>query len=298
MVRYLSAIGMSDYISKKKLDAYIRKCIASPETEADYYSDDSGNDTCIELLAEMDTFGFVLRGRQSGTSVSVFSALPVVRTFRNSMRITSWDVENLKENQPVLCGEDVQFGTPIEVIVTNRHALLTHYLDAPPVIRVNLCGLSTCGQILLNILRTSEDEEAYEEEENWRREMARRARMGDRSAEHSLNEDAAAMEQDVFIRLQSEDVYTILEGLFIPADDSTLGLYMVLGTILRIHKVMNPFTEEWVYEFELNVMGTPYNIYINPKDLEGTPSVGMRFQGTVIMLGEVLWDEQEQGLDS
>ena len=106
------------------------------------------------------------------------------------------------------------------------------------------------------------------------------------------------MEQDVFIRLQSEDVYTILEGLFIPADDSTLGLYMVLGTILRIHKVMNPFTEEWVYEFELNVMGTPYNIYINPKDLEGTPSVGMRFQGTVIMLGEVLWDEQEQGLDS
>lgn len=29
MVRYLSAIGMSDYISKKKLDAYIRKCIAS-----------------------------------------------------------------------------------------------------------------------------------------------------------------------------------------------------------------------------------------------------------------------------
>ena len=60
MVRYLSAIGMSDYISKKKLDAYIRKCIASPETEADYYSDDSGNDTCIELLAEMDTFGLSL----------------------------------------------------------------------------------------------------------------------------------------------------------------------------------------------------------------------------------------------
>lgn len=298
MVRYLSAIGMSDYISKKKLDAYIRQCIMSPETKADYYADENAEDQCIEMLVEMDTFGFLLRGRQSGTSVSIFSALPVVRSFRNSMRITSWDVEDLSGNRPVLCGEDLQFGTPIELVVTNRHALLTHYLEAPPTISVNLCGLSVSGQILLNILRTPEDEEAYEEEENWRKEMARRARSGDKDAEHTLNEDAAAMEKDVCIRLQSEDVYTILEGLFIPADDSTLGLYMVLGTISQIHKVMNPFTEEWVYEFELNVMGTPYNVYINPKDLEGTPSVGMRFQGTVMMLGDIRWNDEEQGWES
>ena len=40
-------------------------------------------------------------------------------------------------------------------------------------------------------------------------------------------------------------------------------------------------------------MGTPYNVYINPLDLEGMPAVGLRFYGTLYLVGEILWDDMQ-----
>lgn len=291
MFRYLSAIGMSEYISKKSLDNLIRNCLVSPEAHTEMYTDEETGEVLFEIDYDMDTFGFVMRGLRHEEALSITHALPAVRTFRNYMQITSWDVEFTEEALPVLCGEDLEFGTPIELVLAHRHEMMKRYLDAPPDLTVGLCGLSTSGQILLNIVRTPEDDAAFQDDENWRREMARRLRRGDRHAEQILAEDAQAMDDDVRIRLQNEDVYTILEGLLSPADDSTLGYFSILGTITAMHKIMNPHTEEWVYEFELNVMGTPFNVYINPKDLEGSPSVGMRFQGSVMLIGDVRWDD-------
>ena len=290
MYRYLSAIGISEYISKKRLDSFVQACLLSTDMDTDIHTDATTGETTVELTRTMDTFGFVLRGAHEGASVALNLVMPIVRTFRNYMRLTNWDVEELEDVRPVLCGDDVQFGTPVEVVLTQRHPLVKRYLDAPPVLNVGLCALSTSGQILLNVVRNAEDEQAYREEEDWRREMANRVRQGDRDAERSLTEDALMIEEDMRERLKTEDVYTILESLIIPADDSTFGLYNILGTITAIHKIMNPLTEEWVYEFELNVMGTPYNVYINPRDLEGQPSVGMRFQGSIMLIGDVMWD--------
>lgn len=101
------------------------------------------------------------------------------------------------------------------------------------------------------------------------------------------------MEEEVCSRLKNEDVFTILEGMLIPGDKFTLGYYRILGTIQKIHKILNPYSEEWVYEFELDVMGTPYNVYINPLDLEGMPAVGLRFYGTLYLVGEILWDDMQ-----
>lgn len=289
MFRYLSAIGMSEYINKKKLRSFITQCLVSPELKTDLYTDPVTHQTSLECYIRMDQFGIVLRGTHSASSTSIDHVLPVVREFRNYMRLTDWNTENSEKSQPILYGCDAKFGTPVEIVLTHWHDALR--LQPSSELKIGLCALSVSGQILLNVLRTEEDEEAYREEEQWRQEITRRIQKGDAEAEALLDEDTQLMEQDVCDRLQTEDVYTILEGLMIPADDSTLAYYNILGTITAIHKILNPYTEEWVYEFELDVMGTPYNIYINPKDLEGIPSVGMRFQGNAMLLGDVIVSE-------
>ncbi|MFQ9801992.1 MAG: DUF3881 family protein [Clostridia bacterium] len=103
--------------------------------------------------------------------------------------------------------------------------------------------------------RSQEDEEAYRSEEEWRRQMLKRAREGDEEALEELKADSLAMEEDILERLEEEDIYSILEGIFLPASEELLGVYTIMGTILESEKVLNPYTEEWVYRLLLNVMG-------------------------------------------
>lgn len=83
-------------------------------------------------------------------------------------------------------------------------------------------ALSTEGKVLLNVERSQEDEEAYRSEEEWRRQMLKRAREGDEEALEELKADSIAMEEDILERLEEEDVYSILEGIFLPASEDLL----------------------------------------------------------------------------
>ena len=293
MLRYLSAIGLSEYISQKKFNEFLHRCTKDPRLHATSLETNNSDELLVEASVEMDTFALVLGGIKIGELIRFTGALPAVRTFRNQMNLNFWSAERLQSDYPVITGDDVHFGSPVEILLGRVHRLLRDQSKLPPTINVGLCGLSASGQILLGIVRTPEDDAAYKEEEEWRRSVARRIQSGDPHAKDLLEGDVSAMEDEVCSRLKNEDVFTILEGMLIPGDKFTLGYYRILGTIQKIHKILNPYSEEWVYEFELDVMGTPYNVYINPLDLEGVPAVGLRFYGTLYLIGEILWDDMQ-----
>ena len=53
-------------------------------------------------------------------------------------------------------------------------------------------------------------QEAYRSEEEWRRQMLKRAREGDEEALEELKADSLAMEEDILERLEEEDIYSCL----------------------------------------------------------------------------------------
>ena len=94
------------------------------------------------------------------------------------------------------------------------------------------------------------------------------------------------MDEEIADRLRREDVYTIFDGFMYPAGREE-NYYTLLGDIQKIDKLFNPYSEEWVYYLELNVLGQELRVLINPTDLFGEPAVGRRFQGKVRLYGRL-----------
>lgn len=288
MIRYLSAIGMSRCITVKAASRLVQHFLQHPQNEPALVRDPSSGDHLVELVWSMDHFGLVLRGRISAPGqVEVHELMPAILDFAEGQRLEDWEVVSTDRRTPVLFAVDPAYDSTIDLII-QRLQRLPSATPRPESIVVGSAALSVSGKILLAVTHTAEDEAAWKEEDALRRSLARRLRQGDRSAERELREEEDALQEDVLDRLDQEDVYTILEGLMDPIDEATPAYYHVLGTIRRIRKILNPFSEEWVYQLSLDVMGSPCIVYINPKDLAGEPAVGRRFLGPCLMVGDIL----------
>ncbi len=294
MFRYLSAIGMSEYIDRKKFASLLPDILNSSHFSMDTFFDPETKEKMVEFYFDMDVFTLIFRGKSEDYHLPIQDILPVVHSQRNHMQIDAWQLDTTNEMLPILIGDNVKTGNTVDLFLSNLIQMKKHVSHAPDILDVCVYGLSISGQILLNIQRSVEDEVVYQEQEEYWDELSRRASAGDKEAELELDEEDKAMELDILRRMQNEDIYSILEGLMVPMDEETYGFFVVLGTIEAIHKILNPYTEEWVYEFELDIIGKSYNIFINPKDLEGYPTVGMRFQGSVMLLGNVDWTSPQK----
>ena len=73
MLRYLSAIGLSEYISQKKFNEFLHRCTKDPRLHATSLETNNSDELLVEASVEMDTFALVLRGIKKGSS----SVLPV-----------------------------------------------------------------------------------------------------------------------------------------------------------------------------------------------------------------------------
>ena len=131
---------------------------------------------------------------------------------------------------------------------------------------ISIYGLSIEGKILLGSFRSDEDQKAIAEEEKWRKDMLERADTGDEDAIRAIEQEERFMDEEIADRLRREDVYTIFDGFMYPAGREE-NYYTLLGDIQKIDKLFNPYSEEWVYYLELNVLGQELRVLINPTDL-------------------------------
>ena len=282
MIRFLSAIGMSQYCEPQKLEELIRTQLADPDCELrTYLRKDSG---CLqfELMKNMGPFGLNIIGLKVNKE-TVTGFFPMVRELRGD-RYRECEIKEERPGCFYMNGLEEVSGEGVKMLLTSGFGLFDHgELRARQEWRYSRYGLSVAGKILLGVERDEEELEAMDEEEMWRRDLLNRALQGDEDAIEEAEDFAESTEEEIRDRLRFEDIYTILDGFFMQR--GSLNQYSMLGEIQYVDKMMNPKTEEWVYRLQVKILGTSLGVYINPKDLVGQPAKGRRFQGEILLQG-------------
>ena len=288
MLRYLSAIGMSKYTGSKAISEWMSAYLRRKEDRAVPFKWPSGERVHLEYVHRMGPFRLVMKAcPEEGGVMRIYSALPSVRPGTIS-HLINWEL-GLEDSHLVAFGEDEDAGGPLGIRMERTGMMMNLPLPQNGErAEVSYSGLSIEGKIILGIERTPEDEKAYEEEENWRKEMLKKLRSGDQEAMREMEMELGEQDQEIMERMRHEDLFSVIEGFFMPIEDVIPGVYHVLGTILDAEKTFNPETEEWVWHLELDVMGSALDVYIHPDDLVGMPLKGCRFLGKAILVGRII----------
>ena len=287
MLRYLSAIGMSRYTGTKAISAWAENYLANHKDRPTPFTWPGSDDTQLEFKHEMGPFRLIMKAfPEPGGVMHIYSAIPGVRPGTFS-KLAGWEL-GLEDTHFVVFGEDEVNGNPLVVRMEETGKMFTQ-----PTPKggeggsLHYSGLSIEGKVILGMLRTEEDEKYYEEEDQWRQDMLNKLRSGDQEAMKAMEEEMAYQDQEIEARMQHEDIFTVLEGFFMPVEDLFTGVYSTLGTILDADKILNPETEEWVWHLQLDVMSAGLDVYIHPDDLVGVPLKGCRFLGKVLLVGSI-----------
>ena len=159
---------------------------------------------------------------------------------------------------------------------------------------VALTGLSNSGKILLGHRQARDEEKILRKnDDSERTALISAARDGDEDAVQSLTMEEIDIYSMLSRRIQTEDLYTIVESSFIPGG-TECNLYRIIGTILFYTKVQNTLTRQYVYQMTIDCNGIPVDIAINAGDLLGDPDVGRRFKGTIWLQGSLRFKGEQQ----
>lgn len=159
------------------------------------------------------------------------------------------------------------------------------YEDGPDR-KIYLSGLAKEGTVLLPVYKTEKDEEEYAKKITRRGRLVRDARDGDESAMETLSEEEMNEYQIVTMRLEEEDVLSIVDNCFLP-----YGLecdqYSIIGTIGSLNRVKNPYSGETVVLMDVEVCNVVISVCINADRLVGEPKPGRRFRGLIWLQGTI-----------
>lgn len=290
MLEYLAAIGLKEYTEENKLQRLISEIVSSPTNK--YITNFKDKDSIkIEYEKKFnEKMSLIVRGNLSEQEELTVNFFMPIALSDKTIDIVEADVE-IKDEEflyYVYC-EDDDTGTQIDFCLQNVMDYLDIEQDENTYIEgAQMMGLSVDGKVILNVDKDDVEKELELEEEQWRKELLKKARQGDMDAQELLEIEAEEMEDIIEERLEEEDLFSILEGFYMPVGVEQ-GLYSVLGTIEKIKTYVNSLTNEKVYNLTLNCIGVNFEVCINKKDLIGKPMKGMRFLGLCWMQGKLLF---------
>jgi len=202
------------------------------------------------------------------------------------------------ENQPLIVFEDIGTGNELVFALQNRidylrdeqkfinHGRSVTYSRELGIVKrlVNYAAFSVYGSIILPVYK--ENDEADGEAGNYE-DISVRMQGVCSCGDLEQTDLDAALDADIAERLMDEDVLSVVEGFFLPMEESETD-YSVLGEIEVVEEVENSLTGEKIISLSLNITGTKMQLFINSLDLMGHPQVGMRFLGTCRLRGGVV----------
>ena len=153
-----------------------------------------------------------------------------------------------------------------------------------------LTALSNHGTILLP-MKKEEHETSRNREEYYKRHdtLVVSAKNGNQEAIESLTIEDMDTYSMIARRIQTEDIYSIVESTFMPYGMES-DQYHILGTIQFCTKVRNFLTQEYLYQMTIECNGMTLGVCINEADLTGQPDVGRRFKGNIWLQGRIRFD--------
>ncbi len=153
-----------------------------------------------------------------------------------------------------------------------------------------LTGLAIEGKILLPMEKHEEDETVRRERNRAQHALFEAAKNGDEDAIETLTESDMNIMSEVSRRIETEDLYSLVESAFMPTGVEC-DMYQVLGEIIGIRVKSNVYTHENVVDLRLKCNEAVFHVCINEADLVGVPAVGRRFKGKIWMQGEMVFAE-------
>ncbi len=151
---------------------------------------------------------------------------------------------------------------------------------------VTLSGLANEGVILLPVMKSKKQEDEWKAEQVNRNKLVDAARGGNAEAIESLTMDDIDIYTEVSVRLQNEDVYTIIDTYFMPYG-AECDKYAILGEIINMSITVNAFTEECIYIFTLDVNGMQFDVSVPFESLIGEPEIGRRLKADIWLQGYI-----------
>ena len=240
-----------------------------------------------------DGIGVLARGTMEIDGKMEIDSCEAFAFCNDDFAVNKYIVE-FSENQPLIVFEDVGTGNELVFALQNRidylrdeqkfinHGRSVTYSRETGIIKrlVNYAAFSIYGSIILPVHKHGEEGESYEDIDVEAESLC--------SCEDALPFDMnAVLDEDIQERLLEEDVLSVVEGFFLPMEDSETD-YSVLGEIEAVDEIVNTLTAETVVRLSLNITGTRMQLLINSLDLMGYPQVGMRFLGTCRLRGGVV----------
>lgn len=145
-------------------------------------------------------------------------------------------------------------------------------------------GLSVSGTILLPVQKRDSGQ-TMKNTVN-RSKLMNAAKNGDPEAIESLTIEDMDLYSMISRRVYKEDIYSIVDTFIMPYGIEC-DQYQVMGNINYYNKVRNKYTNEEIYQINIECNDLKFDICINKNDLMGEPEVGRRFKGMIWLQGKV-----------
>ena len=288
MHKYLRAIGFSKFVHRREIQKLLNEVHESPDNiEVSDLLDstfvtmekDFGPHMGIGIFGEYDDADrFQIEYYYPYFKSSIVSSVVSCSVSRHTDRYAF----------SVMC-EELRLGISLIFYLQNTNGYLncvTEHIALNKKLPVHLSAMSNSGRILLPIKKTSAERKQSLVLAKKRVNLMESARNGDESAIESLTMLDIDQYNQAAMRIQHEDLYSIVDTCFMPAG-MECDQYSIVGDILEVEEVKNTLTNEIVYRLLLECNDISFSLLINQKDLLGEPTVGRRFKGDVWLQGHV-----------
>ena len=286
MHNYYKSIGFSEEYSKNVIRNIIKKAVD------DYKKNELENSfgRLIEIFVLFDkSIGLAIHGEFiNEDEFEVEYAFPFIRP-KQYFHYDDIVIERNTASYSFSAGCDIkESGLTVIFYLQNALDYVNKKLPEKVSTKVGMSALSLSGKIILPTKEYDEYKEAYNKIKKEKSDMLKEAQQGDEDAIENLTFDEMNTYTKISKRLESEDVYSIVDTSLMPFG-MECDKYAVIGKIKQIEICVNRITSEKIYNLTLECNDVIINVGINEIDLIGEPKVGRRFKGNIWLQGNILF---------
>ena len=289
MHKYLEAIGFSEYQTRSKVGLLIKEVVEHFDERIPVPDYDDG--TYVEYIKYFsNNIGVAVCGQfDSVAKYHVEFYYPFVRDTKITTTLPLTVERHYDKSSFAAACDDLRLGVTLIFYLQRpaEYMKLNQKLgseDNP--IPIVLTGLAYEGCILFPLEKDKEEVLVEKEHSKNRSELMAAAMDGDEDAIESLSREEMDTYTMIAERIQSDDVFTIVDSYFMPYGIEC-DQYNIMGDILHLEFVNNQMTGEELVRMTVDCNDIEYDIVINSKRLLGEPRVGRRFKGIIWLQGRI-----------
>ena len=287
MHRYLKASGFRNYTEKDIHGLLWSRIISSEYLSEKLYIGDSCY-VCEFRMGLNDNIGICAAVLYNGSD---FSELLYYFPYYDTCEVSSFSSCTLERHTAVdtYAGIIDEYSIGISLIF-----FLTNSLEYRSKTDINpdtefsgtcLSAFANEGTVILPVADNSND--LYNETAALNHEELLAAAMGgDEEAIETLTESELNMFQELSDRIETEDLYSVVEQSFMPCGVEC-DQYSIIGEILDVDSTSNNITKEELWLLRISCNDIVFRLCIGKQDLLGEPAKGRRIKCRLWMQGKI-----------